>query len=240
MNLAIDVGNTFIKAGIFEKGKLTSFHSALSEGELRTFSSEIKPEFIIVSSVGKNPDTVIALFPSVKKAFYLNPSTKLPLKNLYKTPQTLGMDRIAAAAGAAALFPDADKLVIDAGTCITYDFTDQFGQYHGGGISPGIDIRFKSLNTFTKKLPLVDRKGDVNLIGSDTEESILSGVQNGVIAEVSGIIAQYREKYPGLKVIICGGDASFFESKIKETIFTVPELVLVGLNRILEYNVSEV
>jgi type III pantothenate kinase len=239
MNLAIDVGNTFIKAGVFDKGRLTSFRSNMNEEELIHLFAEIKPEHLIISSVGKSPSSIFELLGPVKKTIFLDSSTNVPLINLYKTPQTLGMDRIAASVGAAFLFPETDRLVIDAGTCITYDFIDYKDQYHGGGISPGIDLRFKALNTFTKKLPLVERNNEVELIGSNTEKSILSGVINGVLCEVDGIISQYKSRYSGIKIIICGGDSSFFESKIKETIFAVPELVIIGLNRILEYNVSK-
>lgn len=240
MNLAIDVGNTFIKAGIFENGKLTSFHSGMMVEDLKSLAANVHPEHIIVSSVDQDPEEIFALFPGIRQKRTLSYSTSMPLKNLYKTPHTLGMDRIAGAVGGIALFPGENRLVIDAGTCITYDFTDEKDQYHGGAISPGIDIRFKALNTFTKKLPLVERSEISPLTGSDTKECILSGVQNGVIFEVKGIIDQYREKYPEIKIIICGGDSSFFESKIKQSIFAVPELVLIGLNRILEYNVSKV
>jgi type III pantothenate kinase len=239
MNLAIDVGNTFIKAGIFDQGKMASYHTELTSTELTNLIQLSKPDYAIVASVGKMKDFDPDIFP-LKKVVILNSDTKIPIVNLYKTPQTLGMDRIAGAVGASVLFPEWDKLVIDAGTCITYDFTDRKNQYHGGGISPGIDLRFKALNTFTEKLPLVKRHSEVPLIGGNTQESILSGVLNGVLAEVEGIINEYKIKYPQLKIIICGGDYSFFESKIKETIFAVPELVVIGLNRILEYNVSEV
>jgi type III pantothenate kinase len=239
MNLAIDVGNTLIKAGIFDQGKLISFYSELSEADLLEVIQSRTLEYAIISSVGKINDMDLRSY-DFKKVINLDNTTKLPLTNLYKTPQTLGVDRIAGAVGGMTLFPCTDRLVIDAGTCITYDFTDKENHYLGGGISPGIDIRFKALNTFTEKLPLINRSKEALLIGGNTEESILSGVLNGVIEEVNGIINQYKNKYPDLKIIICGGDSSFFESKIKESIFAIPELVLIGLNRILEYNVSEV
>lgn len=239
MNLAIDVGNTLIKAGIFDQGKLITYYSELSETDLHEVIQSQALEYAIISSVGKIKDINLAKY-YFKKVVSLDNTTKLPLTNLYKTPQTLGVDRLAGAVGGSVLFPESNKLVIDAGTCITYDFTNKDNQYLGGGISPGIDIRFKALNTFTEKLPLINRSQIAVLIGGNTEESILSGVLNGVIEEVNGIINQYKNKYPDLKIIICGGDSSFFESKIKESIFAIPELVLIGLNRILEYNVSEV
>ena len=239
MNLAVDVGNTFIKAGVFDKEELVTFSSNINEAALIDLFSKIRPEHLIISSVGENPSALAACLSPVKSKILLNASTKVPLINLYQSPQTLGVDRVAAAVGASYLYPQTDRLVIDAGTCITYDFIDSKDQYFGGGISPGIELRFKALNTFTKKLPLVHRSEQVELIGSNTEKSILSGVINGVLGEVEGIINQYKSKYSGIKIIICGGDSSFFESKIKQTIFAVPELVIIGLNRILEYNVSE-
>jgi type III pantothenate kinase len=137
------------------------------------------------------------------------------------------------------MFPNSNILVIDAGTCITYDFIDKNGVYQGGAISPGINLKLKALNTFTQKLPLIEFKNEFVLIGQTTEESILSGVLNGTIAEIEGIIGYYSHSFSDLKTIICGGASNFFESKIKAPIFVVPELVLIGLNRILQYNVSK-
>jgi type III pantothenate kinase len=148
------------------------------------------------------------------------------------------MDRIAGVCGAIQLFPGSNNLVIDAGTCITYDFVDEMAQYHGGGISPGLNMRFKAVHTFTAKLPLVSAKAGVDLIGTTTETSIQSGVINGLLSEIEGTIGRYAVKFPGLKVILCGGDAGFFENQLKATIFAVPDLVLFGLNSILIHNVN--
>jgi type III pantothenate kinase len=162
----------------------------------------------------------------------------MPLKILYKTPATLGVDRLAAACGARALFPLQHCLTIDAGTCVTFDFIDMDGNYYGGAISPGMNMRFQALHTFTARLPLVSPAGEANLIGDSTESSIRSGVINGLAAEIDGIIHQYQLKFEGLRAILCGGDALFFENKLKASIFASPELVLVGLNSILIYNVN--
>ena len=167
----------------------------------------------------------------------LNPHLDIPIINKYHTPHTLGMDRLAVAAGANFLYPQEDCLVIDAGTTITYEFIDSGGNYLGGGISPGLDSRFRSLNQHTYQLPQVAASGSaVPLIGTDTESSIKSGVINGVIAEIEGIIRRYDEKFPNLKVVMCGGDAAFFDSKLKAPIFVNPHLVLIGLNSILLYH----
>jgi type III pantothenate kinase len=162
----------------------------------------------------------------------------LPVVNLYATPLTLGVDRLAGVCGAQQIFPLQHCLVIDAGTCITYDFLDKEGKYYGGGISPGLKMRFQAVHTFTAKLPLVTPKGHVPLIGNSTESCIQSGVVNGVLAELDGIIDQYGKKFEGLRVILCGGDAMFFENQLKASIFASPELVLIGLNSILNYNVN--
>ncbi|MBX9850339.1 MAG: type III pantothenate kinase [Cytophagaceae bacterium] len=238
MNLTIDVGNTFIKAGIFENGKLISLHTFKNEEELSAFGFQSNIKNIIISSVRKDSSFFNDYFSFADKLVFLSASTPVPLINLYKTPQSLGMDRLAAVAGAVTMFPECARLVIDAGTCITYEFIDEKDQYMGGAISPGIDMRLKALNTFTGKLPLIPRKDHAGLTGANTEESILSGVLNGIIFETEGIIKKYKEDYSDIRIIICGGDVSFFESSIKESIFAVPDLVLIGLNRILEHNVS--
>jgi type III pantothenate kinase len=161
----------------------------------------------------------------------------LPIKILYATPQTLGVDRIAGSCGALQLFPGKNTLVIDAGTCITYDFTDSSKQYYGGSISPGLKMRFQAVHTFTARLPLVSPAENPELIGNSTETSIQSGIVNGTVAEIDGIIDRYRQKYPDLQVILCGGDGPFFENKLKASIFASPDLVLIGLNSVLIHNV---
>jgi type III pantothenate kinase len=240
MNLTIDSGNTFTKAGIFDEGRLVSFMNNIMEQDFEAIAKKYKPKNLIISSVSKNHEAFSNFFPTIKKMIYLDHTTKLPIKNLYDSPETLGSDRIAAAVGSTVIFPEKDRLTIDAGTCITFDITDKKDNYLGGSISPGIEMRFKALNTFTSRLPLVERKEKADLIGENTNEALLSGVINGTVAEIEGIIRAYKDMFPGIKIIICGGDAAFFESKIKETIFAVPQLVMIGLNRILEYNVSEV
>jgi type III pantothenate kinase len=140
--------------------------------------------------------------------------------------------------GANYLFPEADCLVIDAGTCITMDFVDRDKNYHGGSIAPGLEMKFRALHTFTQKLPLIQRTPEaVPLAGRNTAEAIRSGVLHGTVAELNGIIDAYRRQSPQLQVVLCGGDAAFFETNLKAPIFVVPELVLIGLNRILNYNV---
>jgi type III pantothenate kinase len=166
----------------------------------------------------------------------LSALTNIPVTNFYKTPDTLGKDRLAGIVAAHSLYVKENVLVIDAGTCITYDLITTKGEYYGGSISPGLNMRFKALHTFTEKLPLVSLLNFEELIGTDTNTSILSGVINGLIAETDAIIERYKELYSALKIIICGGDAQFLVDRLKNSIFAVPELVLIGLNEILDYN----
>jgi type III pantothenate kinase len=169
----------------------------------------------------------------------LDENTPLPIKNNYQSPLTLGKDRLAAAVAANDMFRDQHILIIDAGTCITYDFIDNTNAFIGGGISPGITMRFKALHTFTGKLPLVTIEDFEKLIGQSTSESILSGVLNGVLAEVNGILHKYRERYPDIRIILTGGDAKYFDKRLKYNIFVFPNLVLSGLNIILDSNFEE-
>jgi len=148
----------------------------------------------------------------------------------------LGKDRVAAAAAATTIFPGENVLVIDAGTSITYDLITKNGTYLGGGISPGIMMRFKALNTFTGKLPLITEIDDAPLIGNDTPSSIKSGVLNGVLAEVNGIIDSYSNRFDTLKIIISGGDYKYFDKKLKNSIFATPNIVMQGLLEILKIN----
>ncbi len=136
--------------------------------------------------------------------------------------------------------PEPTLLVIDAGTCITYEFLDDKQNYHGGAISPGVAMRFESMHTFTAKLPLVKPLGDVPLIGNTTETCLQSGVIHGITAEIEGVIQRYLYLYPDMKIILCGGDAHFFENKVNHSIFAAPDLVLMGLNRILNYTITGV
>ncbi len=167
---------------------------------------------------------------------WLDHRTLLPVINLYDTPETLGYDRMAAVVGANEQFPGRDILVIDAGTCITYEFIDANGCYHGGNISPGLQMRFKALHQFTGRLPLVDADGCRPFIGRNTETAIRSGVLKGIEYEIVGYIEAMRHKYPQLLVFLTGGDEFSFETNIKSIIFADRFLVLKGLNRILDYN----
>lgn len=238
MNLVVDSGNSAAKVGIFKDEKLMEKLTFYSVEELERFILRTEFTNLMISSVKSDADLIASWGSKAEKRFNLTRQLPVPVNNLYNTPETLGMDRLAGVCGAKQLFPGRNSLVIDAGTCITYDFIDEAGNYHGGGISPGLSMRFKAVHTFTAKLPLVSPKAGVELIGKNTETSIQSGVINGLLAEIEGIISQYSEKFPHLTVILCGGDSGFFENQLKASIFASPELVLIGLNSILIHNVN--
>lgn len=236
MNLVVDYGNSSAKVAIFDQHELKEKHTYIQPDDLKHFIEATRADNFIISSVSEKAETALSWSRAPHK-FILTHKLPLPVKVLYATPHTLGVDRIAGSCGAAQLFPGRNTLVIDAGTCITYDFTDREKQYHGGGISPGLKMRFQAVHTFTARLPLVNPAENPELIGNSTESSIQSGVVNGTIAEMEGIIERYRQKYADLQVILCGGDAAFFENTLKASIFASPELVLIGLNNVLIHNI---
>lgn len=236
MNLAIDYGNTFIKGAFFEGTELREKFQFSDALLLKDHLKNKTIKHCIVGSVSKSSDNIFPLINASGNKFSLNVNLPLPIKLAYETPQTLGVDRIAGVCGAQEIFPKQDCLVIDAGTCINYEFLDALGTYHGGSISPGVKMRLEAMHTFTARLPLASPVQDAALIGRNTETCLQSGVMNGVIAEINGIIEKYRMIYPTLQPILCGGDAHFFENKLKDSIFVAPDLVLRGLNRILLHN----
>ncbi|WP_347159931.1 type III pantothenate kinase [Pontibacter chitinilyticus] len=237
-SVVIDIGNTGTKYGLFEEDSLLKQGYFQQKDQLPEELYQHSFDHAIVASVAENPQAILQRLSVTGKFLELTGQTALPIGNFYKTPQTLGADRKAAAVGANSLFPGRNCLAIDAGTCITHDFVDSEGNYHGGGIAPGLNMKFKALHTFTGRLPLVQRTDNsFPLTGQTTEASILSGVLGGTVAELNGLIAAYMQIFPDLVVILCGGDAGFFESTLKGRIFVIPELVLIGLHRILVYNV---
>lgn len=239
LNICIDIGNTSVKAGVFEDEKLLHIADNLSDRSIIKLVKGQKPAHVIISSVRKGIGRVLKDASKISHIVHFDHLTPLPFRNSYLSPQTLGLDRIAAVAGAQYLFPSRNCMIADIGTCITYDFLDVSGTYHGGGISPGVEMRLKAMHKFTAKLPLLQPGGSVELIGKDTRECMLSGATIGALAEVEGIIMRYQQYFDQLTIIFCGGGANFFESKIKGHIFAVPNLVLIGLNQILRFNLNE-
>jgi type III pantothenate kinase len=238
MNVVIDYGNTSAKVGIFDTHQLIAKHVFATEVELKKFLENFSADHLIISSVTVDPQHISDWATRVKKKVMLHHSLPLPIQNLYATPTTLGVDRIAAVCGAQQMFPSKHCLTIDAGTCVTYDFLDAKGAYHGGGISPGLNMRFDAMHAFTARLPQVTVVESVPLIGNTSVQCMQSGVVYGLVEEIDGVIRRYTEEFKELQVILCGGDARFFENKLKASIFAVPELVLSGLNSILIYNVN--
>jgi type III pantothenate kinase len=238
MNIVVDSGNTYFKVGCFENEKLIRYTTRLSfEAVIEMIRADV-PENILYSSVSHSGEAFRQALDLPVNIYNLSADLPLPITKNYDTPETLGADRIAASAGANFLFPNENLVVIDMGTCITYDLMDANAVFQGGLISPGMKMRFKAMHSFTKRLPLVDPVINPELIGKSTRKAMQSGVMNGIFSEMEGIIERYRHKSPGLRVVLCGGDAAFFENSLKPPIFAVPELVLIGLNRILTYNVS--
>ncbi len=168
----------------------------------------------------------------------LGTRTPLPIQNTYRTPETLGKDRLAAVVGAFEMFPDQNCLVIDAGTCITYDLLRWDGVYPGGNIAPGLEMRLRAMHHFTANLPPVAIGETENLIGYSTESAMRNGAQLGIILEIEGFIAWCRSEWGEINVILTGGSIDFFVKNLKSQIFVNPNLVLSGLNKILNYNVE--
>jgi type III pantothenate kinase len=241
LNLIVEQGNTATKVAVYQHSKLieATVHKTFEMSELGLLLERYPLENGIFSTV-REPDKMIVdiLSERLKKFLFFDDFVKLPLKISYRTPETLGKDRIAAVAGAHYLHPDKDVLVIDAGTAITYEIVEASGLYVGGNISPGLSTRFKALHQFTEKLPLVEETVQVPLIGTSTESAIIAGVVNGIIYEMDGYINAVREVYPGIFVFLTGGYSFYFEKRLKNAIFAAINLVLTGLNRILEYNVE--
>ena len=242
MNLAIDIGNTLVKLAVFDKGQLTDFqiHEDITLPALQAYTdAHAGIEAVILATVRDYPPGVEHYLQKNYRFLVFNTAMAVPLETSYATPSTLGADRLAAAVAAHALMPSADILVVNAGTAITYDLITAAGEHLGGAISPGLMMRYKALHTFTGRLPLLDEIGDTPLIGKTTAGSILSGVLNGTLAEVDGMIARYRLSYPGIKTIMSGGDNNYFDKRLKNKTFAIPNLVLTGLNIILDYNLEK-
>ena len=240
MNLVVDIGNSTLKVAIFDKKLMTSKFIYTNQS-LNIFSDLFKNNVIdncLISNVSTIDKNILDFLKINSNLFSINESINLPFINLYKTKNTLGHDRIALVSAAAIDFPDQNTLIIDTGTCITYDFKNSENEYLGGGISPGIQMRFKSLNSQTSKLPLSTINLDYKLIGDDTNSSINSGVVHGVISEINGIINQYQERFKNIKIILTGGDSNFLLKKIKNTIFADQNFLLKGLNYLLEDNIK--
>ena len=239
MNLIIDVGNTRVKAAVFENDTLIEVAIFSNDELLNKVDFFIKKHTInhgIISSVKHLSENVLKKLRNKIPFLVLDSFTKVPFQNLYETPKTLGVDRIALVANAVEKYPNKNVLIIDAGTCITFDFVNEKQEYLGGAISLGIEMRYKALQYYTSKLPLIEKNIPENYIGKSTEENMHSGVINGVLNEINGVINQYESEKSFLTVVLTGGDANFLAKQLKSSIFANPNFVLEGLNTILIYN----
>ena len=238
--ICIDAGNTLTKVALMEDGSvlmLASFSLADTDDLLQHVRSLPQADACILSSVSVVDEGVLDVL--MQKAAYfmeLTAATPVPVRNLYQTPETLGKDRLAAIVGAYSLFPGRDILVFDAGTALTIDFVDREGNYHGGNISPGLNMRFRALHDYTQKLSLQSQTNDYEMIGTSTTSAITSGVQNGIIFEIHYYIDHFVKKFPQLVTILTGGDVNFFENKFEKHIFAESNLVLIGLEKIVLFN----
>jgi len=240
MLLTIDVGNTRIKAAVFEQNRLVEIFIFTKE-ELLNQANNILNTFqkiqnLVVASVGSVEKELFLSLKDRLEIHFITHESKFPYTNLYSTPTTLGIDRMVLATGATLQFPKQNRLVIDAGTCITYDFIDDDDNYLGGAISPGIRLRYESLHQQTAKLPLLTKKNPENYIGNSTQESMHSGVVNGVALEIDGFIELYKTQYAKFIIILTGGDAEFLAKSLKNTIFANSNFLLESLNQTFQYN----
>ncbi|MDR2497299.1 MAG: type III pantothenate kinase [Tannerellaceae bacterium] len=242
MNLLIEQGNSSAKVAIYNKGVIEAsfvydkFDTAAMEPLFELYSlrygimsSVIEPDEALKAELGRR----------LERFVWLDEHVPTPVSVSYKTPSTLGKDRLAAVVGAFHTKPGRNLLVIDAGTAITYDLVDSTGLYLGGNISPGMNMRFRALHNYTCQLPLVDEsEGDVPQIGDSTETAIRAGVVNGIAFEMDGMINRLRTRYPDLFIFLTGGNSFYFAGRLENGTFADINLVLTGLNRILEYNVE--
>ena len=242
MDLVIDIGNTLQKLAVFDEyGKtIRIFHEKkLTTELLETLFCQYPIERAIVSSVREDDNIMLQWLEKNTCLLKFSAACRLPIRLQYATPETLGTDRIANAVGANALYPQKNVLSIMAGTCLVADFVNEKGEYLGGSIAPGVRMRFQALSQFTARLPLIEPKKIDFFVGDSTENSILSGVVNGIIQEINGIIHQYSSHYNHLKVILSGGDTELLQNSIKKRIFAAQNPILIGLHKILVLNASK-
>ena len=243
MLLAIDVGNTQIKSAVFEQNKLLQKdvfpHLNWQQNVQNILKNFPKITNIVASSVGKLEKEAFLQFDKEVKVHFISREYKFPFHNKYSTPKTLGIDRMILATGAVLKFPTTNRLVIDAGTCVTYDFIDENNNYLGGAISPGIRLRYESLHNYTASLPLLTQHYADNFIGNSTQNSIHSGIVNGILFEIEGFIKTYSMSNENFIIILTGGDADFLAKRLKNTIFANSNFLLESLNQTFQYNQND-
>ncbi|MCO5241598.1 MAG: type III pantothenate kinase [Chitinophagaceae bacterium] len=238
VTLCFDFGNTRLKYAVFKERDLQSVE-VLDDAEPETIArivQQIRPQKTILSSVISHNSAMDDILAAHSEFHLLSNRSKLPFTAPVTKPETIGADRLALCAAAVTFFPGKHNLVIGLGTCITYNFINKYNQFLGGGISPGMEMRLKSLKDYTAKLPLVKPDWNFPLIGYDTRTNITSGVILGMAKEIDGIIDAYSERYNNFNVLLTGGDAPYFAQVLKNKIFADPHLIYKGLYAISEYN----
>ncbi|NUY82509.1 type III pantothenate kinase [Flavobacterium sp. MAH-1] len=243
MVLTIDIGNTRTKGAVFEYDALV-WQFVTTENDWQKKVSETLEKFLnitdlVVASVGKTQKEALEIFRDRVKLRFISHETTFPFENKYATPTTLGIDRMVLAAGSVLQFPQQNRLVIDAGTCITYDYTDSNDNYLGGAISPGIRLRYEALHAYTARLPLLETEFPNDMIGDSTAQAIHSGVVNGVMNEIDGFIDSCRDRWPNFIIILTGGDAEFLAKRLKNTIFANPNFLLESLYRTFQFSLND-
>lgn len=242
MLLAVDIGNTKIKAAVFEADALIEkfiFDKKDAEKKIKKiFQQYEKINISVLSSVQNHDNAIVSLLEKRTQVFVVSHTFSFPFTNKYTTPATLGIDRLVLAAGATLQFPSRNRLVLDAGTCITYDFIDSKDNYLGGAISPGLQMRYDAMHNFTAKLPLLYPEMPQYYIGDSTNKSLHSGAVNGFVYEIEGFIERYSRDYKDLMVILTGGDADFLAKRLKNTIFANSNFLLESLNKLYLYKIK--
>ena len=239
MKLILDIGNSRIKAGIYDNHSLIDFEIISYKDSFEKVKDLIEKYSVkqsMISSVGRLEEKVFQFLIEKTECTVLTSELKLPFENLYETPRTLGVDRMALAAAAIKEFPGQNVLVMDSGTCITYDFINSKGEYYGGAIAPGVMSRYRSLADYTAGLPLLDKEVPIDFTGNNTQQSIHSGVVNGMVQEIEGVISQYKNRHQKLTVVLTGGDAEFLAKQLKSSIFVRSFFLLEGMLEILNTN----
>ena len=239
MQLVIDIGNTVAKLAAFRGDELleVAYTSNETLAELPAFCCKYPfKQAIWCSVVNLSAEALSRIHAVPVPCLHFTHTVQIPIRNAYATPETLGLDRLAAVVGAQQCMPHRDLLVIDAGTCVTYELLDASGCYQGGNISPGLEMRLKAMHQFTSRLPLVEAEGELQEIGKSTETALRAGAIWGLQYEIEGYIRALKHKYPQLLVFLTGGCRFSFDTNLKNIIFADKFLVLKGLNRIVQYN----
>ncbi|MBA0883556.1 type III pantothenate kinase [Flavobacterium undicola] len=242
MILTVDVGNTRIKAAVFEGDTVLErfvFDKKALEKKIKNILEKFETiAYLVVSSVADVEKQSFLAFEDQVKVHFVSNEDSFPFSNNYGTPKTLGIDRMVLAAGATLMYPNQNRLIIDAGTCVTYDFVDENNVYQGGAIAPGLRLRYESLHQFTAKLPLLTVESPKDYVGKSTTESIHSGVVNGLVYEIDGFIDEYKAACTKIIIILTGGDADFLAKRLKNTIFANSNFLLESLNQTFQYKIK--